>query len=378
MIQRTIFSEDHELFRDTVRRFIAEEVSPHHDQWEKDGVVSREVWRKAGAAGLLCCSVGEEYGGPGGDFLHTAIVGEEMCRAEASGPAFHLHSEIVAPYIQHYGSEEQKRTWLPKMVSGEVIGAIAMTEPGAGSDLQNIKTTAIRDGNELVLNGQKTFITNGQLADLVVTVAKTDASEGAKGITLVLVDRGREGFARGRNLEKLGWKAQDTSELFFDSVRLPTSHILGEEGEGFTYLMEQLAQERLLVALRACATIEVSIEQTVDYVKQRQAFGRPVMAFQNTKFKLAECKSEAVVARVFVDRLMALHMAGELSADDAAMAKLHLTELQCRVLDECLQLHGGYGFMWEFPIARAYAGARVMRIAGGTSEIMKEIISRTL
>ncbi len=378
MLPRPIFSEDHEIFRSTVRRFIEAEITPYHDQWEKDGIVSREVWLKAGEAGLLGCSIPEEYGGAGGDFLDTVVVGEEMARAEATGPAFHLHSEIVIPYILHYGSDEQKEAWLPPMIRGEVIGAIAMTEPGAGSDLQAIRSTAVLDGNEYVLNGQKVFITNGQLADLVIVACKTDPEKGAKGMSLILCERGREGFERGQNLDKLGWKAQDTSELFFNDVRLPTSNLLGAEGKGFVQLVQQLPQERLLVALRATATMEAALERTVDYVKERHAFGKPIMAFQNTKFKLAEVKTQVTVARVFIDRFIEMHLAGELSADDAAMAKLHTTELQSKVLDECLQLFGGYGYMWEFPIARAYAGSRVMRIAGGSSEIMKEIIARTL
>jgi len=373
-----MFSEDHNIFRESVRRFIAKEIEPFHDQWEKDGIVSRDVWLAAGEAGLLGCSIPEEYGGAGGDFLHTVVVGEELCRAEATGPAFHLHSEIVMPYILHYGTEEQKREWLPKMVTGEVIGAIAMTEPHAGSDLQAIKTTALKDGDDYVINGQKVFITNGTISDLVIVACKTDPTKGAKGTSLILVERGREGFERGQNLDKLGWKAQDTSELFFNDVRVPQSNLLGEENKGFLQLVQQLPQERLLVALRATATMEVALEQTVAYVKDRQAFGKTIMDFQNTKFKLAEVKTQVTVARVFVDRFIEMHLEADLTADDAAMAKLHTTEMQTKVLDECLQLYGGYGFMWEYQIARAYAGSRVMRIAGGSSEVMKEIISRTL
>ncbi len=378
MLPRPLFSEEHDIFRESVRRFIEKEIEPYHDQWEKDGIVSREVWLKAGEAGLLGCSVPEEYGGAGGDFLHTVVVGEEMARAEATGPAFHLHSEIVMPYIFHYGTEEQKREWLPRMVRGEVIGAIAMTEPHAGSDLQAIRTTALKDGNEWLINGQKVFITNGTISDLIVVACKTDPTAGAKGTSLVLVEGDREGFERGRNLDKLGWKAQDTSELFFNDVRVPMTNLLGEKGRGFIQLVQQLPQERLLVALRAVATMEAALERTVDYVKERKAFGKTIMDFQNTKFKLAEVKTQVTVARVFVDRFIEMHLEADLTADDAAMAKLHCTELQSKVLDECLQLFGGYGYMWEFPIARAYAGSRVMRIAGGSSEVMKEIISRTL
>ncbi len=378
MIPRTVYSSDHELFRDAVRRFVSQEIEPYHAQWEKDGVVSREVWRSAGANGLLCSFVPEQYGGPGGDFLHTAIVVEELAKVEATGPAFHLHSGIVTPYILHYGSEAQKQKWLPGMCAGEIIGAIAMTEPGAGSDLQGMRARAVRDGDSYVLNGQKTFISNGQIADLVITVCKTDPEAGAKGMSLLVTERGDAGFTRGRNLEKVGWHAQDTSELFYSDVRLPADRLLGEENRAFKYLMQELAQERLIVAIRSATTLETALTNTVAYTQGRVAFGKPLFALQNTRFKLAECKTQAVVARTFVDRCMELHMAGMLDANDAAMAKLHVTETLGRVLDECLQLHGGYGYMWEYPIARAWAGHRVSRIAGGSSEIMKEIISRTL
>lgn len=378
MIPRTVYSSDHELFRDAVRRFVSHEIEPYHAQWEKDGVVSREVWRSAGANGLLCSFVPEQYGGPGGDFLHTAIVIEELAKVEATGPAFHLHSGIVTPYILHYGSEAQKQKWLPGMCAGEIIGAIAMTEPGAGSDLQGMRARAVRDGDSYVLNGQKTFISNGQIADLVITVCKTDPEAGAKGMSLLVTERGDAGFTRGRNLEKVGWHAQDTSELFYSDVRLPADRLLGEENRAFKYLMQELAQERLIVAIRSATTLETALTNTVAYTQGRIAFGKPLFALQNTRFKLAECKTQAVVARTFVDRCMEMHMAGMLDANDAAMAKLHVTETLGRVLDECLQLHGGYGYMWEYPIARAWAGHRVSRIAGGSSEIMKEIISRTL
>jgi acyl-CoA dehydrogenase len=378
MIPRTIFTEEHEIFRETVRRFVEKEVVPHHAQWEKDGVVSREVWLAAGEAGLLCCEISEEYGGPGGDFLFSSIVTEELGRVGASGPAFHLHSDIVAPYVAAYGSEEQKREWLPKMVSGEVISAVAMTEPSAGSDLQSMRTQAIRDGNHFVINGQKVFISNGQLADLVVLACKTDPNERARGISLMLVEGDREGFTRGRNLEKIGYKAQDTSELFFDDVRVPITNLLGQEGRGFIQLVEQLPQERLVVALRSATIIESALQWTVDYTTERQAFGRTISAFQNTRFKLAEVRTKAEVTRVFVDRCLEQHMKGELNAVDAAMCKMHATETLAWVLDECLQLHGGYGYMWEYPIARAWADARMTRIAGGSTEIMKEIIGRDL
>ena len=377
-LPRDLFEPEHEIFRDSVRRFVAEEIAPQHEQWEKDGQVSREVWRKAGALGLLCCSMPEEYGGGGADKRYSVIVMEELARAGASGPGFTLHSEIVAPYILHYGSEEQKREWLPRMATGESIGAIAMTEPGTGSDLQGVRTRALRDGNELVVNGAKTFITNGQMSDLVIVVAKTDAEAGHKGISLVLVEADREGFRKGRNLEKIGLKAQDTSELFFDDVRVPTANILGEEGQGFGYLMQELPWERLQVAVSAVANAEAAVEWTVAYTKERQAFGRAIADFQNTRFKLAELATQVSVARSFVDRCIGLMLKGELDAATGAMAKYWTSDLQCRVIDECLQLFGGWGYMWEMPIARAFADARVQRIYAGTNEIMKEVIARSL
>ncbi len=378
MAIRDLYGEEHEIFRTSVRRFAMREIAPHHEAWEKAGVVPREAWLAAGEAGLLLCSVPEEYGGGGGDFLHSCVLIEELAKIGATGPGFPLHNEIVTPYIMHYASEEQKRHWLPKMAKGEAISAIAMSEPGAGSDLQAIRTTARRDGNHLVIDGQKTFITNGQSADLIVVCVKTDLAEGAKGISLVLVEGNREGFERGRNLEKVGYKAQDTSELFFNEVRVPTTNLLGEEGEGFRYLMEQLPGERLTVAVRACQVIETALEQTVEYTAHRKAFGRAIQDFQNTRFTLAEVKTEATVCRTFVDHCIRLHLSQALDTQLASMAKMYSTELACRMLDKCLQLHGGYGYMWEFPIARAWADARVNRIAGGTSEIMKEIIARGL
>jgi acyl-CoA dehydrogenase len=378
MIERTIFSEAHDIFRESAAKFYEREITPHREQWEKDGVISREAWRKAGEAGLLCPTVPEEYGGAGADRLYSAIVIEEQARAGASGPGFGLHSDIVAPYIYNYGSEEQKQEWLPKMVSGETIGAIAMTEPGTGSDLQAVKTTAVPDGNHLVVNGQKTFITNGQLADLVIVVTKTDASEGAKGTSLVLVEGDREGFERGRNLDKIGLKAQDTSELFFNEVRVPRTNMLGGEGQGFYYLMQELAWERLQVAIGGIAAAEAALDYTIAYCKEREAFGRPIAKFQNTRFKLAEMQTEVQIGRVFVDRCMELVLENRLDVPTAAMAKYWISEMQCRVVDECLQLHGGYGYMWEYPIARAYADSRVQRIYAGTNEIMKELISRSI
>jgi acyl-CoA dehydrogenase len=373
---RKIFTEEHDIFRDSVRRFIEKEITPHHERWEKEGQISREAWRKAGDMGLLCASMPEEYGGGGGDRLYSIIVMEELARGGYTGPGFDLHSEIVAPYINRYGSEEQKRHYLPKMASGEFIGAIAMTEPGTGSDLQGVRTTAKKDGNELVVNGAKTFITNGQMCDVVIVVAKTDPDAGAKGTSLVLVDGGSEGFRKGRNLEKVGRKAQDTSELFFDEVRIPASNMLGEEGKGFVYLMQELAWERLQVAIGAVASMEGAFEWTVEYTKERKAFGQAIADFQHNRFNLAEMKTEIAVARTFVDRCIELMLNDELDAETGAMAKYWTSDLQGKVLDQCVQLHGGYGFMWEYPVARAWADARVQRIYAGTNEIMKEIIGR--
>lgn len=378
MFERTLFSEEHEMFRQSVRRFVENEIVPHHAQWEKDGIVSRDLWLAAGDNGLLGAGIPEEYGGSGAGFLFTAIVIEELARVGATGPNLPLHSDIVAPYIVKYGSEAQKRAWLPKMAAGETIGAIAMSEPAAGSDLRGIKTVARKDGDEYVISGQKVFISNGHLADLVIVCAKTDPSRDGKGMSLFLVERGREGFERGRNMEKIGYKAQDTAELYFNDVRVPAGHLLGEPNGGFAQLMEQLPQERLIIAVRAAATLQAVLDWTLQYTMEREAFGRPLTEFQNTRFELASVKTSAVVARVFVDRCIELHVQGKLSAEDAAVAKLHCTELQCRMIDRCLQLHGGYGYMWEYPIARAWADSRMSRIAGGTSEIMKEIISRNL
>jgi alkylation response protein AidB-like acyl-CoA dehydrogenase len=378
MDQAATYTAEHEQFRTTARRFIEKEIAPHHAQWEKDGVVSRDLWRKAGQAGLLLTDIPAEYGGGGADFLTINILTEEMLRGMYTGPGFRVHSDIVARYILHYGSEEQKQKWLPLMASGEVVGAIAMTEPGTGSDLQNVRTTAVRDGDDYVITGQKTFITNGQHADLIIVIAKTDTSAGAKGVTLILVEADRPGFSRGRNLEKIGLKAQDTSELFFEGVRVPVANRLGDEGRGFAYLMQELPRERLLIAIGAVAMMEAVLAWTLVYVKERKAFGKPIIDFQNSRFKLAEVKTEVTIARVFLDHCTALHMKGELDVPTAAMCKLWLTETNGRVVDTCLQLHGGYGYMWEYPIARAYADARVQRIFGGASEIMKEIIGRSL
>ncbi|WP_420590531.1 acyl-CoA dehydrogenase family protein [Bacterioplanoides sp.] len=378
MIPRNVYTEEHDMFRDAVRKFMQREIEPHTEQWEKDGHISREAWKKAGDAGILCTHLPAEYGGSEVDFRYSAIAIEEQMRVFATGPGFSLHSDIVAPYILHYGNEEQKQKWLPQMASGDVISAIAMTEPGAGSDLAGVRTTAVLDGDDYVINGSKTFITNGQMADLIVVVAKTDTSAGAKGVSLFLVEADRAGFQRGQNLNKVGMKAQDTSELFFDNVRIPKGNLLGQENKGFIYLMQELPQERLSVALMAVGAMRACYEATVEYVKERKAFGKPIAALQNTRFKLAEILTEVEVTQAYVDRCLALHCEGQLSVEAAASCKLWATEAQCRIIDECVQLHGGYGYMWEYPVARAYADARVQRIYAGTSEIMKEIISRTI
>ena len=378
MFTRKFFSEEHEIFRNATRRFIENEIVPNHADWEQQGIVSRELWTAAGENGLLCCTVPEEYGGPGGDFLHSVVVNEELAKVGATGPAFPLHSDIIVPYLLAYGSEDQKRNWLPKVVSGETIMAIGMTEPIAGSDLQGIQTKAERDGNHFVLNGQKVWISNGQIADLYIIACKTDPKEGAKGISLILVEGDRDGFKRGKNLEKIGYKAQDTSELFFEDVRVPITNLLGQEGRGFAQLMQQLPQERLVVAIRCATALEAALDDTIKYTKERKAFGRSISDFQNTRFKLAEVKTLAMVTRAFTDQCIQLHLEGKLTAEDAAAAKLPTTEALNKGVDECLQLHGGYGYSWEFPIARAWADARMSRIAGGSSEIMKEIISRNM
>lgn len=378
MIPRTLFAAEHEAFRETARRFIAREIVPHHAEWEKAGVVPRELWLKAGAAGLLCCDVPDKYGGMGGDFLYSVIMIEEMARAGATGPTFYLQSDIIAPYLVDFGSEAQKQRWLPKMASGEVVAAVGMTEPSGGSDLQAMRTTAIRDGDEYVINGQKVFITNGHTCDLLVLACKTDPKARAKGVSLLLVEADRPGFQRGRRLEKIGCKAQDTAELFFADVRVPVANLLGEEGRGFYHLMTQLSQERLVQAVRAVASSEAALQWTLEYTQQRKMFGHTLADFQNTQFKLAEMRAEILAQRVFVDRCVELHLQKKLDSVDAAAAKLLTTELQGKVMDQCLQLFGGWGYMWEFPIARAYADARMTRIGGGSIEVMKQIIGRDL
>ncbi len=378
MIPRTIFSAEHTLFRTTVRRFIAEYVMPHHADWEKAGQVPRELWLKAGELGLLCCNVSADYGGMGGDFLHSTILIEEFASAGATGPTFYLHSDIVAPYLVDFGSEAQKHRWLPQMATGEVVVALGMSEPSGGSDVQAMRTQAVRDGDDYVINGQKVFITNGHTADLLLLACKTDPKARGKGVSLILVETKRPGFARGRKLEKIGCKAQDTSELFFCDLRVPVCNLLGAEGEGFAQLMTQLAQERLIQAIRGVASAEAALRWTIDYVAERQMFGQTLGEFQNTRFQLAELHAEVLAQRVFVDRCIELHLHHAFDATDAAAAKLVTTELQGRVMDRCLQLFGGWGYLWETPIARAFADARMCRIGGGTAEVMKQIIGNSL
>jgi acyl-CoA dehydrogenase len=380
MIKRTVFDSEQDMFRDSFRKFLLEEAVPHHEQWEKDGQVSRQFWKKAGEMGYLSPTVPEAYGGVEVDFRYNAVVAEEVANFGLTGIGFGLHSDIAVPYIMAYGTEEQKKKYLPGCVNGDIITAIAMTEPGTGSDLQGVKTSAVLsdDGEHYILNGSKTFITNGQLADLVIVVAKTDPSAGAKGTSLLLLEAGTEGFVKGQNLHKIGMKAQDTSELFFQDVKVPKANLLGTEGMGFIYLMQELPQERLSVSLSAIACAESILEQTVTYVKDRKAFGKSIASFQNTQFKLAEMSSTVTMARVFIDKCLELHLEKELDAVTAAKLKLLTTDIQCDVVDECLQLHGGYGYMWEYPVARAYADARVQKIYAGTNEIMKLIIGRSM
>ena len=386
MIDRKIFTLEHDMWRETVRKFVEKEIVPLHAQWERDGIVPRELWLKAGEAGLLCCTVPEEYGGLGLDYLFDVVVFEELWRVGASGPGFLIHTDLVSTYILSFGSEEQTRHWLPKMVRGEAIGSLGMTEPHAGSDLKAVRTKAVRDPEakpgdndaDFVINGQKVFISNGQMCDVIVLATKTDSDAGAKGVSLFLVDAATKGFERGSNLEKLGMKAQDTSELFFDNMRIPASSMLGTEGGGFKLMMTKLAQERLAQAIRSATVTETMIEWTVDYTAERRAFGQTIGDFQNTQFVLADLKARSVMARVFTDKCIELFMAGELDSVDAAMAKLVTSELHCEAADKCLQLFGGWGYMWEYPICRAYADARIVKIAGGSVEIMKTIIAREM
>ncbi|MFD5322447.1 acyl-CoA dehydrogenase family protein [Streptomyces sp. NPDC127092] len=381
-MKRRLYTADHEAFRETVRTFLAKEVLPHYAQWEKDGIVSREVWRAAGRQGLLGLAVDEEYGGGGNpDFRYSAVLAEEFTRAGTPGLAIGLHNDIIGPYLTSLATEEQKRRWLPGFCSGEIVTAIAMTEPGAGSDLQAVRTTAEDHGDHWILNGSKTFISNGILADLVIVVARTTPEGGAHGLSLLVVERGMAGFERGRNLDKIGQKSQDTAELFFHDVRVPKENLLGELNGAFVHLMTNLAQERLAIAVAAIAGAEHLLELTTAYVKEREAFGRPLARLQHVRFEIAEMATECAVTRTFLDRCVEEHTdpdGGGLDAVHASMAKWWSTELQKRVADRCLQLHGGYGYMSEFPVARAFTDGRIQTIYGGTTEIMKEIIGRSL
>jgi len=379
MIPRTLFTAEHEDFRKTVRRFYADEVVPNREKWEAQQHVDRRIWNRAGELGLLCTTMPEEFGGAGTDRLYSVILMEEQSYAGDSGTGFSLHSDIVANYINNFGSKEQKLNWLPKMASGEMVGAIAMTEPGTGSDLQGVKTTAVVDGDDYVLNGSKIFITNGYLCDLVVVVAKTgNSGEGSKDISLIVVEADRKGFSKGRPLKKVGMHAQDTCELFFENVRVPKANRLGPEGMGFMMLMQELAWERLMIAIISVAGAEHALKHTLEYVRGRKVFGKAVASYQNTRFKLAEMKAEIAIARVFVDKCIEMQLKKKLGVDDAATAKYWTSDLMCKVIDQCLQLHGGYGYMLEYPIARAWIDSRAQRIYGGTNEIMKELIARTL
>jgi acyl-CoA dehydrogenase len=374
---RNIFSAEHEEFRVQVRRFCEREIAPHVREWERAGLTPKSFWRKAGESGILCTTIPEEYGGPGGDFLHACIVTEELARVGIS-VGIPVHSDMVSPYLLHYGSEELKQRLLPRLCSGELIGSIAMTEPGTGSDLKSVRTTAVRLGDEWVINGQKTWITNGINCGVVLVACKTDPIAGAKGISLIAVEDGTAGFSKGsKPLEKIGLHAQDTADLYFENVRVPVGNLVGEENRGFVYLMEQLPQERLVIALRSAMILETQLEATIRYVKERKVFGSPILDFQNSKFKLAEAKASLTMLRAYVDSLVAQHVKQRISVEQAAIAKLVSTEMLGRYLDELLQLHGGYGYSAEYSIGRAWVDARVSRIAGGASEVLKDIISRS-
>jgi acyl-CoA dehydrogenase len=379
-MRRDIFTEEHDIFREQVRRFVADEIVPKIEQWKRDGITDRETWRLAGEQGFLGANAPEEYGGAGADFLYDAIIMEELARVRGHDLMISLHSDICMPYLTSYGSEEQKRKYLPGAISGELLLGLAMTEPGTGSDLANVQTKALRDGDDYVVNGAKTFISNGQLADLFIVVAKTDpeADPPHNGVSLLLVEADSPGFERGRNLEKIGLKGQDTSELFFHDCRVPLQNLLGQEGQGFKMLMEKLQQERLSIAVGSIAACRTSLEDTIAYVKERKAFGRPLARFQNTQFKLAELATEIEIGQAFVDKLLAAHVRGDDIVTEVSMAKYWITDLQKKVASECLQLFGGYGFMREYPISGDYCDAAVQSIYAGTNEIMKLIISRRM
>jgi acyl-CoA dehydrogenase len=375
---RKVFREDHEMFRDQVRRFVETEIVPYHAQWERDGIVPKSLWLRAGEEGLLCVTAPEEYGGAGGDFGHSAVLIEELARVNATAVGFTTHSDVAVPYLVNYGTGEQKARWLPRLVSGELIAVIAMSEPQIGSDLRGMKTKAVRDGDHYVLSGQKTFITNGINSGLAIVAAKVEGQSNPKDITLFCVEDGTPGFEKGKKLEKIGLRGQDTSELFFSDVRVPVENRLGEESGGFTCLMTELAKERLVIGIRAAASLESMLDKTVAYTKDRVVFGKPLFEFQNTRFKLADVKARTQMLRVFIDDCLQKLLDGELTPETAAMAKLTSAELHGQLLDELLQLHGGYGYMSEYDVGRAWVDARVARIYAGTSEIMKEIIARTL
>jgi acyl-CoA dehydrogenase len=377
-IQRSIFREDHEMFRETARRFFDRECVPRQAEWDEAGKVDRQTWLKAGREGLLCSMVPAVYGGGGGDFGHATVINEEMHRAGVSGVSFGLHSDIIAMYIVRFGTEEQKHRWLPSICSGETILALGMTEPGSGSDLKAARTTAIRDGDEYVINGSKTFISNGLNCDMVLLACRTDLTAGSKGISLIMVETSREGFRRGRKPDKVGQRASDTAEMFFDDVRVPVGNLLGEEGKGFAYMMQELPQERLGIAIYAAIHLERLLDLTIEYVKERKAFGHSVWDFQNTKFKLADAKAASVAVRTMIDYYISEHMRRKLTVEEAAIAKLFATETLWKHLDDMVQLHGGYGYMLEYPIARAFVDLRISRVFGGTNEVQRDLIARKL
>ncbi|MFI8684109.1 acyl-CoA dehydrogenase family protein [Brevundimonas diminuta] len=375
---RKVFREDHEMFRDQVRRFVETEIAPHHAQWERDGIVPKSLWLRAGEEGLLCVTAPEAFGGSGGDFGHSAVLIEELARVNATAVGFTTHSDIAVPYLVNYGSDDQKARWLPRLISGELIAVIAMSEPQIGSDLRGMRTKARREGDHYILSGQKTFITNGVNSGLAIVAAKVEGQANPKDITLFCVEEGMPGFTKGAKFEKIGLRGQDTSELFFSDVRVPVENRLGEEGQGFACLMTELAKERLVIAIRAAASLEAMLDKTIAYTRERIVFGKPLLEFQNTRFKLADVKARTTMLRVFVDDCLQKLLDGELTPETAAMAKLTGAELHGQLLDELLQLHGGYGYMSEYDVGRAWVDARVARIYAGTSEIMKEIIARTL